>query len=364
MKLQTNLIQFDYDKEDCRPVGNASAKIALVGEAPGEQEQFTRRPFMGGSGQELRRMLEVAGINMEDCFITNVFMKRPFNNKLEEHFCASKKEVGGKAYKWAQISSGKYIKPEYLYHVQRLKEELEAVKPNIVIALGRVAAWALLGDARITKLRGTIAESSLIPGLKVLPTFHPAMILRDWSSRPIAIIDMMKAKRESESPEIIRPSRILTLEPTLEDLDEYWPKLESTTAIAYDIETAPSRRLITSIGFAPSPYEAIVVPFVDFTKPGYSYWPDAESETKAWEWVKRVLALPNCKRQQNGLYDIQWLWHDVGIYPAGSIEDTMIMAHAQASEMPKGLDFLGSIYTDEAAWKLMSARHRSNKQDE
>jgi len=73
----------------------------------------------------------------------------------------------------------------------------------------------------------------------------------------------------------------------------------------------------------------------------------------AWGWVQKILSLPNTSRvTQNGLYDIQWLWRKAGIHPRGdSDHDTMLMSHALYPEMPKGLGFLGSVYSDESAWK-------------
>src|SRR5690606_20007369 len=122
------------------------------------------------------------------------------------------------------------------------------------------------GQARITKLRGTPVESNLIPGLKVIPTFHPAAVLRNWEYRPIVVADLIKARRESDFPEIRRPRRLIYIPDSIGDL-HYW---EDTFIQAYpnqcqllsvDVETA--RRQITCVGFATVDNAALVVPIWD-----------------------------------------------------------------------------------------------------
>jgi hypothetical protein len=114
------------------------------------------------------------------------------------------------------------------------------------------------------------------------------------------------------------------------------------------------------VGFAPSPSKAIIIPFVDNRKGNGSYWPDVESERRAWEWVGRYLAhseVPEIELVgQNTLYDINWLWTKVGLTPRNYVRDTMLKHHAINPELEKGLGFLGSIYTDEPAWKTMRGK--------
>ena len=73
---------------------------------------------------------------------------------------------------------------------------------------------------------------------------------------------------------------------------------------------------------------------------------------EVWRFVKQVLGVPKPpKLFQNGLYDIAFLWRSVGIPVFGASEDTMLLHHALQPESLKGLGFLGSIYSDEGAWK-------------
>jgi len=335
----------------CKPTGPVNARIVIVGEAPGKQEELLHQPFVGASGQELTRMLADAGIDRKECYLTSVFLSRPPGNKLDA-FCGKKAEVGGKSYPYPALRQGKYIRPEYLPELTRLAEEISNVKPNLIIALGGTATWALLQNPKITTIRGTVTESTLVPGYKVLPTFHPAAVLRQWGNRPVVLADLMKAKREVEFPEIVRPARDIWLEPTLADIEQFFHvHLTKAEKITYDIETAHD--MITCIGFAGDPYHALCIPFVDRRNPSFSYWNNPKDEITAWQWVKQILQTHMPKEAQNGMYDIQWLWRKMGIAPKNSTLDTMLQAHALQPELPKGLGFLGSIYTNEASWKEM-----------
>lgn len=320
-------------------------KLAIVGEAWGAEEAKARAPFVGASGQELTRMLAEAGIHRADCFLTNVFNVKPEPNNDIENLCTDKS--GGLVTR-GPLKAGKYCRSELAPELERCNRELTEIKPNIIIALGNTAIWFLLGAGNsVSKIRGTVTESRLG---KILPTYHPAAILREWSLRPVTVLDLAKARRESEFPEIQRPERTCYIEPGIKDLYHFaYLHIDEAERIAIDIETYGNQ--ITCIGFAPSPYVAITVPFVDQRKPGNSYWSTHEDEVKAWEWVRKVCAHPAAKTFQNGLYDLNFMWH-YGIKVENVAEDTMLLHHALQPESEKGLAFLGSVYTNEASWKL------------
>ena len=327
-------------------------KIALIGEAWGAEEEKARAPFVGASGHELTRMLSEAGIHRADCFLTNVFNLRPKDNDIE-NLCGDKASalVG-----YPALRPGKFVRQAYSAELGRLRQELLNTRPNITILLGNTPAWALLGSSGITRIRGAVVQSThTLPNLKCLPTFHPAAILREWSNRAVTVLDLAKGKREAEYPDIRRPARTVYCEPGLSDLDSFFREhIVGARAISFDIETSGNQ--ITCIGFAPSPHVAIVVPFVDHRKPGNSYWPDTASEIRAWDFVRRVLSTPQPKIAQNGLYDIHFLWRGYGIAVVNATEDTMLLHHSLQPESQKGLGFLGSVYTNEQAWKLLGRK--------
>lgn len=330
-----------------------NSTIAVIGDFPGEQEVKFNTPFVGAAGQELSKMLAIADIDMDTCSLLNTFTFRPPRNDAEYFF---QKEKNG-----VPLRKGCYVKPEFESHVLRLRETLTQLRPNIIIALGNVASWAMLDFSGISKIRGTVMKSIFNPALKVIPTYHPAAVLRQWEFRPIAISDFTKAKRESLTPEYTIEHREIYIDPTLEDLQEFFnAHLRNAERIAFDIETRGG--MISCIGFAPTPHISIVVPFSDRRRANGSYWETPAHERRAWDFVRCTLQLPCPKTTQNGLYDIIWLWKTMGMFPAGFIDDTMIMHHAMYPEMEKSLGFLGSIYTNTPPWKLM--RDKSEKRDD
>lgn len=345
----------------CQSTILPGAPIALLGEAPGQDEEREGHPFVGKAGDELRRMLTESGIDYTQCSVMNVFAERPAGNRIES-FCGKKAECG-EGYAFPKFSNGKYFLPQHLYHnIERLRRELIAARPTLIIALGNVATWALLGSSGIISLRGSVAECQLsgVPPTKVIPTFHPVSVLREWSQRVICLADFAKALKESAFPEIVRPQREIWIDPTLEDLERFAELyLRNAPKISCDIETGHGQ--IKCVGFGASPTLALVVPFVDFRNGyshphPYSYWSTPKEEKCAWTFVRGILLSGIPLVFQNGLYDIQWLWRKLGLRLNGGMEDTMLMHHALQPELPKDLGFLGSIYTDECSWKLLRKR--------
>ena len=372
------------------------ANIALVGEAWGESEARLREPFVGSSGVCLLEMLNDSGLitldredygnieaywrsgnsgeTREPMYVRlvwkrhpiprfNVFNLRPEGNKIEA-LCGPKKEDTTGL---PPLSQGKYFKAEHIHHVEKLYSDLRSLRPNLVVAFGNTPCWALLRRTAITRIRGAVAESVTIPGLKVLPCIHPAAVLRQWEHRHVTVLDLAKAKRECEFPELRRPQRFIWTEPSLRDLEEFYERyIVGARFLSVDIETVGSA--ITCVGFAPSRDFSIVVPFYDPQRSGANYWSTFEEERKAWQWVSRVLDLPTPKLFQNGLYDIHFLWRAMGLKVRNVAHDTMLLHHALQPESPKGLGFLGSVYTDEASWKVTmrdrTAKNQTLKRDD
>lgn len=332
-------------------------KIAIIGEAYGEEEEQWKLPFIGSAGKQLDTILEDAGILRKDCFITNVFNFRPGTAAQSPSanandlglICGSKGEPDV-APGLQPILPGKYIKTQYLGEVDRLVAELEECRPNVAILLGNTACWALLGQQAISKIRGTACISTRLPWLKCIPTYHPAAVLRQYDLRHVTVLDFIKAKRESEFPELRRPIRTIYVAECLEDIRWYRQRyLDRTVRKVLDIETGFEQ--ITCIGFAGSIDTALVVPFVDIRKPGCNYWSDLDMEVAIWNEVADILGQPGEWIGQNGLYDLGYLWLQYGIPVPHYAHDTMLLHHSLQPESEKGLGFLGSVYTNETAWK-------------
>lgn len=321
--------------------------IVIVGEAWGrEEEEAGGKPFVGSSGRILNSMLAQAGINRSECYLTNVFNLRPQPTNDVKNLCGPKDQgIPG----YPSLSQGKYVDARFAPELDRLFAEINDRKPNLIIAFGATPAWALLRTSGIRAIRGAPALSHL--GCKVLPTYHPAAVMRDWSLRPIVLADLDKAKREAEFPEVRRPEREIWIEPSIEDVLRFEKDyIVPATQVAEDIENIG--RIITCVGFATDPQHAIVIPFYAPEKPNGNYWDTFQEEREAWIVINRVHMWKEIIFQ-NGCYDINHLWRTMGLPAFGATHDPMLLHHALQPELQKGLGFLGSIYTNEAAWKVM-----------
>ena len=159
--------------------GRTGARVMLVGEQPGDQEDLKGRPFVGPAGQLLDWALEKAGIDRSEAYVTNVV----------KHF------------KW--VPRGKrriHSKPssmEIKACLPWLEAELEAVRPEVIVLLGATAAQALLGASfRVTRERGNFVRSNLAP--HVMATVHPSSLLRieDDAERKDAIREFVRELRK------------------------------------------------------------------------------------------------------------------------------------------------------------------------
>lgn len=327
--------------------------IMLVGEAWGEKEEETGVAFSGTGGWLLDQMLSQAGIARRDCYATNVFNLRPKPSADIKTLCGPKAEgIPG----LPPLAKGQFVRAQYAKELERLYAEVKAQRPNLIVALGATATWAFLDTSGIKQHRGAIAPASMRVSeklgfsAKILPTYHPAMVGRDYSQRPVVIADLSKAKRESAFPEIHRPVRNIWLYPTIEDLARYEQEhILSSELLSIDIETKGDQ--ITCIGFAPSPDSAIVIPLFS-TDNHRSYWSTPGEELAALNFVRRWCAMKPSVFQ-NGMYDIKFLWQRYKIPMPLATEDTMLLHHAWQPELEKGLGFLATLYTDEASWKFM-----------
>lgn len=332
-------------------------KIAIVGEAWGKEEAEVGQPFVGPSGRILNGMLRQVGIERSECLVTNVFNLQPKPSNDIKNLCGGKTEgIPGMPY----LFRGKYVLRKYAPELSRLYDEIERFQPNIIVAMGATAAWAFLHTAGIRKIRGAVAES--VQGWKVLPTYHPAAVMREWKLRPIVLADLLKAIAESETPEIIRPQRFVHIEPSLQDIVDFQEQyIDPSPDLSIDIETYGTT--VTCIGFAPTIDRALVVPFYDPMQRDGNYWRSFHDEVEAWSLVRKLCGLKKRIVFQNGLYDIAFLWRSMGITVPYAAEDTMLMTHAQQPEMEKSLGFLASIHTNEASWKFMRKSDTIKKED-
>ncbi len=148
-------------------VGNYNAKLMIVGEAPGGDEDKQGRPFVGKAGQLLTKLLEGIGIKRDEVYITNVLKCRPPNNRDPEE-------------------------SEVLACKGYLEKQIDIISPKVVLILGRISLKVLTGEDKITKVRGIPIDMGEIV---YFPTFHPAAVLRDEKNKlPLIKEDFIKLK--------------------------------------------------------------------------------------------------------------------------------------------------------------------------
>ena len=323
-----------------------------------DQEEITGEPIAGTRFFILKSMLTAAGISLTDCEATNVFNL----NVSDLSRLYVPKAQGMKGY--PAVASGKYIDATLAPHLNRLAEQVTRHNPNLVIALGPAALWAMTGLSGQKKYRGTplLARDKTT---KVLATWSPEQVMRQWPLRPIAIADLSKAARESTTRTITRPSRQIWIEPSIADIEHFYEEhIIPAAALSCDIETAGGT--ITEVGYAVSPSLALVIPFLSRRFPDGNYWRTFADEKRAWDII-RLINTTKPVFGQNFQYDMQYFWKTVGIPCPLVCDDTMLLHHTLQPEMQKGLGFLGSVYTDEQAWKFMrheNAEHYKQGEDQ
>lgn len=312
----------------------------LVGEAPGETEVLLGAPFVGSSGQELDRMLGETGWLRSEAFITNVCKYRPEDNDIEGMFTAFN-------------PTKKLFTPGPLLSegIAELWQDLDRLRPRIVLAFGNTALWALTGHWGITDWRGSVLESRPLPDgttFKVIPTYHPAAILRKWEWRAIALHDLRRAKAEFAFPEVRPPAWDFTVRPSLQTTllrlkDLSLRAEQGPLPLAIDLETRRGHLACCAIAW--SSREAISIPFLAVERPE-GYWSLDDECAVYWE-LYLLLTHPNVQCIfQNGAYDCQYFAKEFGYIP-NFVDDTMVAHHLCFRELPKALHFIASMY---CAW--------------
>jgi len=147
--------------------GNDNAEIMFVGEAPGRDEDIQGRPFVGRAGKLLTELLEEIGLKREDVYIANCLKCRPPNNRDP--------------------------KPDELTACfPYLKKQIEIIKPKVIGTLGRYSTYVLtLQKGALGTLRGRIFDYH---GIKVLPMYHPAYLLRNPNAIEVFVNDLKRLK--------------------------------------------------------------------------------------------------------------------------------------------------------------------------
>ena len=323
--------------------GPPDAKIMIVGEAPGEEEDKAGRPFVGYAGRTLDNLLGQASIPRYQCLITNVARERPPGNKIMYYFEDSKCTIP---------------KPKLAAWIDKLASEIRLYKPNIVIALGATALWALTGEKKISDFRGYILPSTLVEGTKVLATYHPQAVNYDWKLYFPTVLDLRKAKRHSEFPEIPATTQTFVPNAGVKQFVAYMEEIiadDDCTHIAIDVETVQPGSHIEELGIARSPNYSMSLMLLRGKAPAM---PEAD-ELLVWQTFTKLVNSDKKIVMQNAAYDTGVLWCNNGILVKNLWMDTLLAAHVCWPELPRDLGFLASICLDVSPWKSKLVRTKS-----
>ena len=326
--------------------GPPDAKIMLVGEAPGKAEDESGKPFQGLAGQTLNNLLGQAGIARYQCLVTNVARERPPANKISFFFEDKK----------CTIPKAKLIE-----WISELKSEIELYKPNIIIALGSIALWALTGEKKISDFRGYILPCTLVPGRKVLATYHPQAVNYEWKLYFQTVLDLRKALRHSESSAIPESKQLLYPNVSARQFIEYMEMLiehPEYDKLSVDVETIQPGSHIEELGLSHDPNFGMSI----FILKGRAPALPEKDELMLWQTFARLVEKKKIV-MQNGAYDTGVLWHNNHILVEDIWMDTLIAAHICWPELPRDLGFLGSVCLDVKPWKGSSKTQEYNPAD-
>lgn len=314
--------------------GKRKAKIMFVGEAPGAREDEQHRAFVGKAGKFLDSLLvEEAKLKREDCYITNVVKCRPPGNETPNR---------------TQIKTcvGLY-----------LHQEIERVQPELVVPLGNSALQGLLGRSGIKKHRGsTTSVESLTGSYVVLPTYHPAGVLRNPYLEPEIRADFRAIGRFArDEPSEAAETKVRIIK-RRSQLDALVKLLHQQDEIAFDLETYTfdngirlkgkpvvsglqewhdDLSVISCISLSWAEGETAVVPLHHARTP----WKNPDDVLKQ---LKPALEQPDVRYiAHNGKFDCRWLAAN-GVF-VNLTFDTMLAAHMLDENRSKGLKPLSQV---------------------
>lgn len=319
--------------------GPKDAKMMLVGEAPGEEEGAAKRPFVGGSGRVLNSLLQHARIERRALYVTNTVKCRP-----------TARGAGG------GVINRQPTETEIRHCARYLVNELETVNPHVIVPLGNIPLHTLSSTKKGIlvmrsvplegpKRRGEAAVEGGPEIFKLVPTMHPAGVMRQQHMWPAVVFDLARAQSESAFPHIVRRPWKKVIHARLSEVGEELerrirePRLRGLRYYSHDLETTgldPKVDTFRCVGIAADPD---TVYCFDWT-------------LDVQEFLAKLHADPTLMvvGQNSESFDIPFQ-EAKGLVFNGPTFDTLIGWHQLNSALPKDLAFIGATVTDEPFWK-------------
>lgn len=312
-----------------------TARYAIVGEAPSWMEMKEGMPFVGPAGNQLARIMAAIGMPKHLTYMTNC--------------CKTQLPGNNTSVLWTPKG---YRCPEWGQLQRELIQELASFPGKIIILAGATPMRMLLDTPRIDsidKFRGSIYHAEdfphlaeALPGKLICLTNHPAKSLANNDPTAFYIImgDLQKFVQLEENPELLDQPVITHTQPSYTEAMDFLSDVLKRTETSFDIEATPSH--VTCFAFTREPNEAMSIPLLNNQG---NYW-TPQQETDIWLATAKILSSPNVgKIAQNGMFDFMYILRTMGIKTDGFLFDTMIAQHICWTDLPKGLDFLVSVYT-------------------
>jgi uracil-DNA glycosylase family 4 len=318
------------------PSGNSEALLGGCGEQPGLHEIRANppRPFIGPAGQCLDECLTMCKIIRRDIYLTNVI--KDLDAPLAHYI-----SVDYKKHKFT-------ILPEGQEYIQELGRELKKLHLNCIVAFGNIPLIALCNRMGIGKWRGSVLESTLVSGLKVVPTYHPATVIApkfNFLNKPLICEDLKRATVESEFPDIRRTSRKCYIRPRFDQatyaLDHAYEAGLRGQTITVDLEIINGEVDCFSVGWTAT--HSICIPLR--CQSGDYFNPEEELEILLL-LAKIIQEERISKSGANFIFDLQFLFRKYGMVPHGNIHCTQIAQKISLPDYPAGLDFVTVTHTD------------------
>lgn len=342
--------------------------IFFLVDAPSDEDQIKGRPLVGSAGHLLSRALRAAGLADSGDIPAGFepMMLGETRRLLWER----------RAHSFATFFRGAPpcdppTPAAHACELSVLASLLAAQRPNVLVPVGEVALWSVTGRTSIDDWRGAVRlvapnapimsvvteapeaaqTAAWLTRLKILPTYPPERIGRQYKILGTLIADLMKVKHEARTPEHTPLEIAVWLEPDLADLDRFErDHIASSDLLTLDIETALGQIVCVQIGT--DDRTCLVLPFVDYRRSDRCYWGTADLEIAAWGWLRRVLDTPTPKLGQNfAAYDAYWLLDKAGLTVRNYKHDLRLIHHILQPELPKTLAYMGSLYSKMPRWK-------------
>jgi uracil-DNA glycosylase family 4 len=327
--------------------GPADARMMFVGEAPGAIEDNCGIPFSGPSGDLLWDICREIGLDRREVYVTNVCKYRPPSNDMRRL-----KEIG------VDIDE----------QISQLWDEIQAINPNVIVALGNTPLRALTKKDKILRWRGSILKSCHLD-YKVVACLHPAALLHSedegggdedrfkgkkkgplkYSYRHILKLDLLRALEERESRLYEVPERVLEVARDSVQLQRFLDLYKGKDTVSVDIEVVKS--IPFCIGLAFNNWHAVSVPLIDVFSWQNLGGVHDHHLAEMWRLVDELLRSGIKVIGQNFKFDQGQLQRLCGIRIANFHCDTSLLAHALHPEFPKALEFTTSVYTREPYYK-------------